>query len=1269
MNVAAPVRVQKAPPRPRGATQSRGNGSALLSARHQNDGFVSATRSPVNARPGPSARPADVLTRAAATADFPSIRMVASADKREADAASFARRAASGVPWQALDAPVAATEETAAAAVERPVSPRTAEMLEHPTAGTALHPSLVSLIGPESGSLAGVRVHADTAANAAARELGTRAFTFGQDIYLSASGSALDIELMFHEIAHVLQGASGLVTDLAAAEDGAQPVADAVEHWTSEQIARQASELPPYRILCTILGHDIITGKPIALPIDARIAEVVRIAGYPTVAETLDKLKLFETVRILVESELSNPALTVRAAFTDLKAAAMSPHDMRAVVDKYVDLATAAMKRVANAVIAHVRKVMAPYAKQLIATHPEVGALLDLGGALWKTDLLTGAPVVKTQEDILRAVLILVGQTDAFETMKKNGKLAEVLKLFNDTVAAGRLIAGEVVAAATGAWAGITLDNLPNFADVIRTLFADAKRIIEKFVTLGRALAVRAFNLVKNSLLAWLSAQGEAIPGYRVIRVIIGKDPFTRKEVPSATIDFLKEMVLLVSDEDTVAKLDETHKLQEAADRIDAAKKKLGMTWALIEKTFLGVWNLVNWDTIKHPLTLFGQIKAEWGKPIGKIFDFVVTLVSETAMVMLQAAGFPFEILNRLIANVKESFQLIKKDPVGFLLNVLRVVLKGITQFLDNVGKHLLAGLTNWMLRGVRSLGITAPKTITVQSVITLVLDVLGLNMEVIWKKIGKRIGEKTVARLRAAPEQLAQAFAFVKEVQEGGIGVLWKKLSEKLSDVWSGIFDAAMSWLMGKLFAKATAKLVAYLAVPGLGQLMGLIDITLTAFQTMVQYAKDLLSLLDRVVQSITDIARGKLEQGANWIEESLASVLPMAIGALANLVGIGDLPEKIKAIILGVRETVDKAIDWMLDKAVAVARKVIDAVMGKGKEKDPNNPSPSKTPGMLDLPLNIPGDSHMLRSDGPDGDLLIHSAKPIKADLDDKLKADLKNIVGRRAAAAWKARPKGSAPPKMDETESEATVLGRIVSNLEKLGASGALFAPGFSAPGVGGQAKYKEQPQPVHQTSPSVTHIVSTELEHVIPFKLAATLWERLLGKPAIARGQAQASDQEQTTISIYRNAALLKTNGKLPIDPKLPKPEVAEDFDVSDRRAIRAGKNAVSALPKKPKSSDVPSKAFVKKHADAFLDAVETPAVARTIDAGAKDNAMIEKFTVGSRPVAVANLTNGARRGEVDTPTPTAAKVRLASKEQKKDIAIELEKSRIQLAEKE
>ncbi|MDQ2808505.1 MAG: hypothetical protein M3Z04_16590, partial [Chloroflexota bacterium] len=82
-----------------------------------------------------------------------------------------------------------------------------------------------------------------------------------------------------------------------------------------------------------------------------------------------------------------------------------------------------------------------------------------------------------------------------------------------------------------------------------------------------------------------------------------------------------------------------------------------------------------------------------------------------------------------------------------------------------------------------------------------------------------------------------------------------------------------------------------------------------------------------------VSAIASGSVGGAAAAIEGALSAALPVAISFLANLLGLGGISEKIKSIIGKVRAPVEKAVDWVIGKAVAGLKKVGGLFTGKGK------------------------------------------------------------------------------------------------------------------------------------------------------------------------------------------------------------------------------------------------------------------------------------------------------------------------------------------------
>jgi len=100
------------------------------------------------------------------------------------------------------------------------------------------------------------------------------------------------------------------------------------------------------------------------------------------------------------------------------------------------------------------------------------------------------------------------------------------------------------------------------------------------------------------------------------------------------------------------------------------------------------------------------------------------------------------------------------------------------------------------------------------------------------------------------------------------------------------------------------------------------------------VEHGKQILDLLNAIIDSITAIAKGQIAAAAAWVEKSLARTIPVIIGFLAALLGVGGITEKIKEIIEAIRKPINEAIDWVINKAVDLV-KAVGGLLGFGKEE----------------------------------------------------------------------------------------------------------------------------------------------------------------------------------------------------------------------------------------------------------------------------------------------------------------------------------------------
>jgi hypothetical protein len=84
--------------------------------------------------------------------------------------------------------------------------------------------------------------------------------------------------------------------------------------------------------------------------------------------------------------------------------------------------------------------------------------------------------------------------------------------------------------------------------------------------------------LVKNALLGWLSEFAHEVPGFHLITVILGRNPFTGQDVPRSAENIIRGFItLLPGGNQQYEQLQQTGTISQAAGRIEAAMQELGI--------------------------------------------------------------------------------------------------------------------------------------------------------------------------------------------------------------------------------------------------------------------------------------------------------------------------------------------------------------------------------------------------------------------------------------------------------------------------------------------------------------------------------------------------------------------------------------------------------------------------------------------------------------------------------------------------------------------
>jgi hypothetical protein len=304
----------------------------------------------------------------------------------------------------------------------------------------------------------------------------------------------------------------------------------------------------------------------------------------------------------------------------------------------------------------------------------------------------------------------------------------------------------------------------------------------------------------------------------------------------------------------------------------------------------------------------------------------------------LGALGVPLRLATQILGKAARAVGDVLRDPLGFLGNLLRALRAGFGQFFGNVAGHLLRGLADWLFGAAREAGIEPPSELSLRGILGFVLQVLGLTAQRILDRLARVVGAGVVDRLRRMLDAASGVWSFVRTLATEGPAGLWRELRERLSGLWDTLVGAARDWVITRIVGRAARWLMSLLDVTGIMPVVNAFIAVYNAIESFFQQLRRMLEIVSRFLDGALDIARGGIASAAGYLEDALARALPVAIGFLANQLGLGRIGERLGEMLSALRERVDAALDWLIERAIRLGGALLDmarrgaAAVGRG-------------------------------------------------------------------------------------------------------------------------------------------------------------------------------------------------------------------------------------------------------------------------------------------------------------------------------------------------
>ncbi|MFI8814966.1 MULTISPECIES: hypothetical protein [unclassified Streptomyces] len=335
-------------------------------------------------------------------------------------------------------------------------------------------------------------------------------------------------------------------------------------------------------------------------------------------------------------------------------------------------------------------------------------------------------------------------------------------------------------------------------------------------------------------------------------------------------------------------------------------------------------------------------------------------------------------LLLGILAKAASAVMKIIKDPIGFLGNLVKAVGAGLNLFISNITEHLKTGVVSWLLGTAVKAGLEIPQRLDLKGIIQLIGSLLGLT----WDNIRARVTRKGVPD--EAMTAVETSVPVAKNIAREGPAGAAKEIQAETGDLKATILQKLTSYLIPTVIIAGITWILSLLnpASAFIRAVKGIIDIVTFIVTQGAQIADFVNAVLDAVIA----IANGGGAGVPKLVEAALATSVPLLIGFLASLLGIGSLANKVKSVFHAVSRPIDRAIDKIVDfiakKGKALWQKLKERSWPGKQGPDGKKGSDEKSASAFPLPKkgfqSLDKESHKVQFDGKSASarLVVHSS-----------------------------------------------------------------------------------------------------------------------------------------------------------------------------------------------------------------------------------------------------------------------------------------------------
>ncbi len=525
---------------------------------------------------------------------------------------------------------------------------------------------------------------------------------------------------------------------------------------------------------------------------------------------------------------------------------------------------------------------------------------------------------------------------------------------------------------------------------------------IARMLAFARSLAGGFVRLVRDAVILPLARLAEGTRGYPLLKAVLGFDPVTGEPVPRSAETLIGGFMHFIGEDEIWENIKRSNATARAWAWFQSALAGLLAFVRQVPPAFIAALQSLQIADLLQVPAAFGRVSGVFLNAVGRFGTWALGTIWTLLEIVFEAVN-PKALL--YIRKTGAALRSILRNPMPFASNLVRAAKQGFVNFGDNFLTHLKAGLIGWLTGALP--GVYIPKAFSLPEIAKFALSVLGLSWANIRAKLVKAIGETAVKAMETG-------FDLVVTLVTGGPAALWEKIKEQLSNLKDMVIGAITGFITDLVVKKAIPKLIS-MFIPGAGFISAILSIW-DSIKVFLDRLQQIIEVVTGFLDSLVAIAEGAIGAAAGRVEKILANLLSLAINFMAAFAGLGGVAEKVMGIFQKIRAPIDKALDWLVNWIVTMAKKLFAKVMGRDKE------TPEQKQKRLDTAASAALAAVSKYAGKPVGALVL---KPILAVI--KLRYGLSSIEPVKDGKFWKVRLEIN-PVKVIKTPALAGETGKI-------------------------------------------------------------------------------------------------------------------------------------------------------------------------------------------------------------------------------------------------